>query len=159
MGLYKSDKCRFMFQRSDFAFQFLLSMCNIGWYCDAHPESCSLPICWVGLCRARSCGNVKCTITLDFEGTIEDITMATTSKQMSPKQCIQKWAVRSDTWSRNSLRWWSLLGTPGKYDVAAELSRANCWDLLSDYKRSLIGYGGIGSLQNGIRYCTQSRSR
>jgi hypothetical protein len=45
------------------------------------PERCNLPICWVGLRGARSRGNTKCSVTLGFDGTVEDIYMVMTSKQ------------------------------------------------------------------------------
>jgi hypothetical protein len=45
------------------------------------PESCNLRIYWAALRGVRSRGNTKCTITLGFDGTIEIISIVTTSKQ------------------------------------------------------------------------------
>jgi hypothetical protein len=50
-------------------------------YCDVRPEIYNLLICWAGLRGARSHGNTKCTFTLSFDGTVEDMSMVTTSKQ------------------------------------------------------------------------------
>jgi hypothetical protein len=51
-------------------------------YCDVRPESWNLPICWAGLHGACSRGNTKCTVTLGFDGTVEDTSMVSTSKQI-----------------------------------------------------------------------------
>jgi hypothetical protein len=45
------------------------------------PESCNLLIYWAGLRGTRSRGNTKWTVTLGFNGAIEDMSMVTTSKQ------------------------------------------------------------------------------
>jgi hypothetical protein len=83
-------------------------------YCNMRPENCNLPICWAELRGARSRGNakctvvcmyvrglglvrpsvprpsliypIKCTVTLGFDGTFDDISMVMTFKETFPAQ-------------------------------------------------------------------------
>jgi hypothetical protein len=47
-------------------------------YCDMRPESWNLHIHWEELHEARSCSNIKYTITLGSDGAFGDISMVMT---------------------------------------------------------------------------------
>jgi hypothetical protein len=47
-------------------------------HCDVRLENWNLLICWAELGEARSHGNTKYTVTVDFDGAFGDISMVTT---------------------------------------------------------------------------------